>query len=71
MQPLQWQLAKLLTHLECDTSKVFWANFVSWWNCKNNTQIKVHQRDTLSALHPGKHYLLGTNYCLLVATNYF
>ena len=56
--------------VECDFSKVFWIDFTSWWNCKNNTQIKLEQCDILFAFHPGKQSILGVNYCLLVARNY-
>ena len=35
--------SQTLAHLfvECDFSKVFWIDFTSWQNCKNNTQIKL------------------------------
>ena len=64
--------SQTLAHLfdECDFSKVFWIDFTSWWNCKNNTQIKLQQRDILFAFHPGKQSFLGINYYLLVARNY-
>ena len=62
-----------LTHLfvECDSSKVFWIKFTSWWNSKNNPQVdNLQQRDILFALHPEKQTFLGINYCLLVARQY-
>ena len=64
--------SQTLVHLfvDCDFSKVFWIDFTSWWNCKNNTQIELHPRDILFAFHPGKQSFLGINYCLLVARNY-
>lgn len=64
--------SQTLTHLfvECDFSKVFWIEFTSWWNSKNNMQINLQQRDILFALHPEKQSFLGINYCLLVARQY-
>ena len=61
-----------LTHLfvECNSRKVFWIKFTSWWNSKNNPQINLQQRDILFALHPEKKSFLGINYCLLVARQY-
>ena len=62
-----------LTHLfvECDSSKIFWIKFTSWWNSKNNPQVdNLQQRDILFALHPEKQTFLGINYCLLVARQY-
>ena len=60
-----------LVHLfvDCVFSKIFWTDFTSWWNCKNNMQIRLQQRDILYAFHPGKQSLLGIN-CLLAARNY-
>ena len=56
--------------VDCDFSKVFWIDFTSWWNCKNNTQIVLQPRNILFAFNPGKQSFLGVNYCLLVARNY-
>ena len=56
--------------VECDFSKVFWLDFNSWWNCKNNTQIKLQQPDILFTFDQGKQSFSGIIYCLLVARNY-
>jgi len=40
------------------------------WNCKNNKQTKLQQRDIIFAFHPKKNSFLGINFCLLVARNY-
>ena len=64
--------SQTLVHLfaDCVFSKIFWTDFTSWWNCKNNTQIRLQQHDILYAFHPGKQSFLGINYCLLAARNY-
>lgn len=56
--------------VDCEFSNVFWIDFTSWWNCKNNTQIEPQPRNILFAFHPGKQSFLGINYCLFVARNY-
>ena len=64
--------SQTLLHLfaDCVLSKIFWTDFTSWWNFKNNTQIRLQQRGILYAFHPGKQSFLGINYCLLAARNY-
>ena len=64
--------SQTLVHLfaDCVFSKIFWTDFTSWWNCKNNYQIRLQQRDILYAFHPGKQSFLGINYFLLAARNY-
>ena len=64
--------SQTLVHLfaDCVCSKIFWTDFTSWWNCKNNTQIRLQQRDILYAFYPGEQSFLGINYCLLAARNY-
>ena len=64
--------SQTLVHLfaDCVCSKIFWTDFTSWWNCKNNTQIRHQQRDILYAFHPGEQSFLVINYCLLLARNY-
>ena len=64
--------SQTLVHLfaDCVCSKIFWTDFTSWWNCKNNTQIWLQQRDILCAFHPGEQSFLGINYCLLATRNY-
>ena len=48
--------SQTLVHLfaDCVFSKIFWTDFTSWWNCKNNTQIRLQQRDIQYAFHSGK-----------------
>ena len=64
--------SQTLVHLfaDCVCSKIFWTDFTSWCSCKNNTQIRLQQRDILYAFHPGEQSFLGINYCLLAARNY-
>ena len=55
--------SQTLRHLfaDCDFSKVFWVDFISWWNYKNNTQIVLQPRNILFAFNPGKKNKLGTD----------
>ena len=41
--------SQTLVHLfaDCVFSKIIWTDFTSWWNCKNNTQIRLQRRDIL------------------------